>query len=244
MATSAGPYAVALGTVLNLTPNQASGVYFSTVQIVNSSPFLGTVMIGGNQYVLQPFSADLFPVPQGGQSIPITFSQALGGSATPMGASFCTTTWYSPSDQITDSYPYSLTSAAVLATISLPASQSIGNVWSLAANGSLAATQFGPVTPVNVKWLFLSVCVAAATVTVAGYTRVGVSLAAATTTLLNITIPWETTFIPFSQTITFAYPLGGVTAPAAAGGVFVISGSRDVGTVTANVSSIEAYVGY
>jgi hypothetical protein len=121
MATSTGPYAVALGTVLQLAPAQATGVYFSVVQIVNSSPFLATVMVGGNQFLLQPFMADLYVLPTGGQPVSAMFSQVPGGSPViPAGAqgSFCTATWYLPSDQITDAFPIALTAAALASAIS------------------------------------------------------------------------------------------------------------------------------
>jgi hypothetical protein len=121
VATSTGPYAVALGTVLELAPAQATGVYFSVVQIVNSSPFLATVMVGGNQFLLQPFMADLYVLPTGGQPVSAMFSQVPGGSPViPAGAqgSFCTATWYLPSDQITDAFPIALTAAALASAIS------------------------------------------------------------------------------------------------------------------------------
>ena len=110
MASSGGPYPVAAGTTLNLLPPQATGVYFSLVAIWNLSPFIGSLMIGGDQYFVQPFMADAYQVPTPGQPLPVTFLQAPNGLALPVPGqnSYITTTWYLPTDTISESYPVAL----------------------------------------------------------------------------------------------------------------------------------------
>jgi len=110
MATSAGPFAVAVGTTLNLQAPQASGVYYSVVAIWNLSPFIGQLMVGGDQFFVQPFMADAYMVPTPGQPLPVTFTQAPNGLALPVPGqnSYITTTWYLPTDNISDSYPVAL----------------------------------------------------------------------------------------------------------------------------------------
>jgi hypothetical protein len=110
VATSAGPFAVAAGTTLNLQAPQATGVYFSLVAIWNLSPFIGSLMVGGDQYFVQPFMADAYQVPTPGQPLPVTFLQAPNGLALPVPGqnSYITTTWYLPTDAISESYPVAL----------------------------------------------------------------------------------------------------------------------------------------
>ena len=110
MASSGGPYPVAAGVTLDLLPPQATGVYYSLVAIWNLSPFIGSLMVGGDQYFVQPFMADAYGVPTPGQPLPITFLQAPNGLALPVPGqnSYVTTTWYLPTDTISESYPVAL----------------------------------------------------------------------------------------------------------------------------------------
>jgi hypothetical protein len=75
-------------------------------------------MVGGNQYLLQPFMADLYVLPTGGQPVSVAFSQVPGGLISASTGSFCTATWYLPSDQISDAFPIALTAAAITSAIS------------------------------------------------------------------------------------------------------------------------------
>ncbi len=110
MATSAGPFAVTAGTTLQLLPPQATGVYYSLVAIWNLSPFIGNLMVGGDQFFVQPFMADAYQVPTPGQPLPVTFLQAPNCLVLPVPGqnSYITTTWYLPTDNISESYPVAL----------------------------------------------------------------------------------------------------------------------------------------
>jgi hypothetical protein len=220
VATSTGPYAVALGTVLQLAPAQATGVYFSVVQIVNSSPFLATVMVGGNQFLLQPFMADLYVLPTGGQPVSAMFSQVPGGSPViPAGAqgSFCTATWYLPSDQITDAFPIALTAAALASAISgivivsqvPPASLSILN--SAVPQG--ATVQIAGVAGKTISLFYITVCPGSAAGTPCGidiYSTSGVQV-------LNYPFNTGDTPVPI--------PYGGFLLPVGDGLNFTVAGS-------------------
>ena len=151
MATVNGPFAVSLGTTLLLTPPQASGVYFSLLRIDNSSPFIATVTVAGDQFFLLPFTYDIYSLPANGAPVTAAFAQVPGGSGGSAGQnSFCTTTWFAPADRITDSYPGSLTSAAITATIigTLPSAPSSAGTPSATLTGSTATlTWTAPTSP-------------------------------------------------------------------------------------------------
>ena len=151
MATVNGPFAVNLGTTLLLAPPQASGVYFSLLRIDNSSPFIATVTVAGDQFFLLPFTYDIYSLPANGAPVTAAFAQIPGGSGGSAGQnSFCTTTWFAPPDRITDSYPGSLTSAAITATIigTLPSVPSSAGTPTATLTGSTATlTWTAPTSP-------------------------------------------------------------------------------------------------
>jgi len=250
VATSTGPYAVALGTVLQLAPAQATGIYFSVVQIANSSPFLATVMVGGNQFLLQPFMTDLYVLPTGGQPISATFSQAPGGMTTPgVTGSFCTATWYLPSDQITDSYPIALTAAAIATAI---ASISINPtpVTTLAyANTPLIAGVTGPVylggtTAINLKVLELAWEINSATgYSVNGYFQVGVWSTLLGPLLIDLW-PTPATLIPGKGSLSLPIPTGGITIPGFGVGTLYLTADFTPVAPSAVAGQITAIAGY
>jgi hypothetical protein len=251
VATSTGPYAVTLGTVLQLAPAQASGVYFSSVQIVNSTPFLATVMVGGNQFLLQPFMADIYVVPTGGQVIPVTFSQPPGGTTTPgVTGSFCTATWYRPADQITDSYPIALTAAAVTAAISsisinpspvtnLPFADTPLVSW---ATGPI---YFGGTTTINLKILELAWEISsAANYTVNGYFEVLVGSPLLGTLLVDMW-PTPATFVAGKGSLSLPIPTGGITIPGFGIGTLYLYASFSPEPISAVISGhMSAFAGY
>jgi hypothetical protein len=250
MANSTGPYAVTLGTVLQLAPAQASGVYFSSVQIANSTPFLATVMVGGNQFLLQPFMADIYVVPTGGQVIPVTFSQPPGGMTTPgVAGSFCTATWYMPADQITDSYPIALTAAAVTAAI---ASISINPtpVTNLAyANTPLIAGVTGPVylggtTAINLKILELAWEINSVSgYNFNGYFQVGVWSPLLGPLLIDLW-PTPATLVPGKGSLSLPIPTGGITIPGFGLGTLYLTADFPLTAPTGVAGQITAVAGY
>jgi hypothetical protein len=246
VATSTGPYAVALGTVLQLAPAQASGVYFSVVQIANSSPFLATVMVGGNQFLLQPFMADLYTLPTGGQPVSAAFSQAPGGPSSAPGStgSFCTATWYLPSDQITDAFPVALTAAAIMSALYTgPGINLTGDGGNLGTTG-FPTSYFGPTGPTIVRWAMITIAIAAATVQTAGVLAIYLGSVGPGGILLPLYVPFEPTFTPCSQTVPIIFPAGGVSCAGGAPGAFSLEGLILSGAMTAINGYVYATIGY
>jgi hypothetical protein len=241
MATTNGPFAVAAGTVLTLAPPQASGVYYSLAQITNSSAFIATIMIGSNQFFILPFTTDLFTLPENGGPITASFAALPGGSAALYGPSYCTTTWYLPSDQITDSFPFSLTAQAFLATLAGPTSTN--TALESTFNQAGLDVGFGPTTALTLRWITLSTTILSATTT-GGAIVLATVVVAGQNSILSMMLPVPVTFVPVAETIMLELGPGGMAMPAHAGGVFALGVNIYSGAASAMAGAVAVTVGY
>jgi hypothetical protein len=241
MATTNGPFAVAAGTVLTLAPPQTSGVYYSLAQITNSSPFIATIMIGGNQFFILPFTTDLFTLPKNGGPITASFAALPGGSAALYGPSYCTTTWYLPSDQITDSFPFSLTAQALLATVAGPTSTNTGVQDTFNQTGLNIV--FGPITALTLRWITLSTTILSAT-TAGGATVLATVLVPSGNQILSMMLPVPVTFVPVAETATLELGPGGMAIGANAGGALGLGVHIYSGAASAMAGAVVVTAGY
>jgi hypothetical protein len=215
---TANPYAVAGGAVAvtatstgQLTPPAPAGqggYNFATVS--NASPWFCTVVGAAGTNTLQPFTADIIPVSLG-QLLSYTMSTPPGGSSTAASnqPTYIQVNWFAAGNvPPVGTYPISLTAQAILASVSGPTTSSNGGGAAFTTTG-LGPFVFGTGLPaLTAKWATMSAAISAATVTTTGVMNL-VELA----TGLKMEIPFPATFTSFAETLTIAFPTGGLAVP-------------------------------
>ena len=106
-----GPFAVTLGTELDVTPPSGASK-FNRVILANASPLACQVNSGGVAQWLQPWTADVYPT-EAGNPAQIT-PQFTTGNQT---AGQITASWLLPGDPLDGTYPLSLQAQAFAASI-------------------------------------------------------------------------------------------------------------------------------
>lgn len=107
-----GPLTLALGTPETLTPPSESVKYRSVI-LSNASPFACAVSVDGPQQWLQPWTADVYDV-TGAYSITVTPEFSINPSPL-VTTGTLSATWLAANDQLSGTYPVSLTGVAVAA---------------------------------------------------------------------------------------------------------------------------------
>jgi hypothetical protein len=246
--TTANPYAVAGGAAAvtatstgQLTPPAPAGqggYNFATVS--NASPWLCTVVGAAGTSTLQPFTADVIPVSLG-QLLSYTMSIPPGGSGTTISAqpTYIQADWFAAGNAPpAGTYPISLTAQAILASVSGPATQSAGGGAAFTTTG-LGPFAFGASLPaLTAKWAMMSAAISAATVTTTGVMNL-IELA----TGLKMEIPFPAIFTSFAETLTIAFPAGGLAVPP---GGFTLQAvfSSTGGALAAVTGYASALIGY
>ena len=158
MASSQGPYTLTAGQTLTVpNPTAGGGNPAAAVQLQNASGFVLSVIASGNQYTIQPFTAQTIPLVQDGS--PITL-QPIGQAVGIVSASLYVV-WLLGQGNQPEAPPMAdgpLTSAAVFAATSLNANSAVS------VNSVTAASNLLPALTGSKFYVVSSVYLASSTI--------------------------------------------------------------------------------
>lgn len=205
MTVLVGPVAiVAAGSVDIEQPARQPG-QFAHVVLDNATPYVLTIVTGGNGRAIPPFTADVVTLDNASLFLTGVFAQVPGGPAATT-QSYLAATFYTDDDELPSSLPSPLTSQLIQAALTGPVALQAGSTVGITGTPNVAVP--GGVGITNTPTVGLS---AGATVGISGTPTVDLS-AGATVGVTGA----ATTKSPASGTPTFAQRLVAATSVASA----------------------------